>query len=161
MKRYIPTKLERIINAHYKKHGINTPTDMDIETIASVYNVELEYYYGPSFADWEDVPYGHKLIVLDKRLPKYEQRANFFHELAHILRHCGRQDELPAMFVQLQENQAAQFQLAAALPSFMLKSYDPLPYTISEEFCLPISLVKKRLEQIYSRIISSVRATLQ
>jgi len=97
--------------------------------------------------------------VIDSRKPEPERRAIFFHELTHPLRHCGRQEHLHELFVELQEIQAAQFQLAAAIPSFMLGSYRDAPPAnigkiIAEDFCLPLTLVMRRLEQIRNRMMN-------
>jgi len=158
MNRYKPTDLERIINAHYQSHGIYNAASMCIERIAESFGIDVEYYDGPSLADWQDGPGGYRLILLDKRLAEPERRAEFFHELTHPLRHCGSQEDLPDSFVELQEIQAGQFQLAAALPVYMLHDFPNVLATdygkaIAEEFCLPLTLVMRRLEQIHNRIL--------
>jgi len=158
MERYKPTDLELLINSHYQRHGIVSPSDMCIERIAASFDVEVAYYHGRSIAEWQDGHDGYRLILLDKRLPEPDLRAEFFHELTHPLRHCGRQDDLPDAFVELQEIQAGQFQLAAALPVFMLHDFPGVPAenygkAVAEEFRLPLTLVMRRLEQIHNRII--------
>lgn len=157
---YKPTDLEQWINMHYRQHGIFQASNMDIELIAESFGIELHIYAGPSFADWRDDSEGYRLIALDKRQPERERRAEFFHELTHPLRHCGRQNDLPEPFVELQEIQAAKFQLAAALPVYMLRGLPEAPpgsygKMIAEEFQLPLTLVMRRLEQIHARILDS------
>lgn len=142
-------------------HGICCAADMDIETIGESFGIEVHTYDGPSFADWQDGEDGFRVIVLNQQLPEHERRADFFHELTHPLRHCGHQSYLPVPFVELQEYQAAVFQLAAAMPVYMLWEFQQLqtPHSkeLAEEFRLPVKLVKKRIEQIRDRIIDLER----
>lgn len=163
MQRYYPTDLEQHLNRHYQRQGIISPADLCVEMIAASFGIDLELHNGPSFADWEDRPGGYRLIVLDKRLPEPERRAQFFHELAHPLRHCGRQDDMPELFAELQEIQAGQFQLAAALPVYLIQQVEASPdhfgKALAEEFRLPITLIMRRLEQIHARIMD--RETLK
>ncbi|WP_063564871.1 hypothetical protein [Paenibacillus sp. O199] len=71
-----------------------------------------------------------------------QQRADFFHELAHIVRHEGHQDELPGLFVDLQEY-TVNLRLIASMPFYLLPT--TLEMTESEyigllakEFRVPI-----------------------
>jgi len=94
----------------------------------------------------------YKAIILDSRLKPFEQREQFFHELCHILKHVGHQSMLPKAFRELQEWDANNFTMYAALPYFMVKQYDfEDPYLIQHlaiDFKVSEDLCKKRIEQI-------------
>lgn len=91
-------------------------------------------------------------IVLDSRCKPDEQREQFFHELCHILRHVGHQSIMPEAFRELQEWDANNFTMYAALPYFMVKQYDfedpYLIHNLATDFKITESLCKKRIKQI-------------
>jgi Zn-dependent peptidase ImmA (M78 family) len=132
---------------------------MDLEHIASIYDIDVRTYTGPNFAEWHEEEY--RFIFLNAYLRPEQKREAFFHELCHPLKHVGRQDSgvLPPAFVELQEMQAGVFQLYAAMPYYMLEEFKNDYYSqtslekgLAEEFCIPESLVRKRLIQIQNRI---------
>ncbi|PRA05779.1 hypothetical protein CQ043_12510 [Paenibacillus sp. MYb63] len=138
----------------YQVFGINHPHELDIDLIASIWGADIIYYNGKPKSHWED--WG-SVIFLNKDTSLIQQRADFFHELAHIVRHEGHQDELPKLFVDLQEIQASNFRLMASMPFYLLPT--PLDMTwaeyiglLSEEFRVPIELAADRAEQIASRL---------
>lgn len=138
MKLYKPTDLEKFITKKYKDNGIIYPFDLEIERIADIFEVEVKYYNGKPFAQWEDKIYS--FIFLNIEMSKEQQREVFFHELCHPFQHAGNQRKMPELFKALQETQAGQFQLYAAMPIFLLdefstiKDYPIYVKTISEEF---------------------------
>ncbi|MDF2923165.1 MAG: ImmA/IrrE family metallo-endopeptidase [Paenibacillaceae bacterium] len=156
---YKPCQLEQWINDAYLAEGIYSPEDLDMERVAGIFDTDVIYYLGPSFADWREG--GYSVIFLDRTLQKEELRAVFFHELCHPVRHVGNQAELPQLFTDLQEVQAGLFQLYASLPFYMIHSYaEQLADTnmapmLAYEFQLPVELVERRLQQIVSRIRKS------
>jgi Zn-dependent peptidase ImmA (M78 family) len=153
---YKPTQLEEWISKKYQEAGILYAADMDLDRIADIFGIEVHYYDGRSFADWRDGEYA--FILLNGYLTPEQRREQFFHELCHPLRHAGCQGHLPDSFVELQEIQAAHFQLYAAIPAYMLEEYkdlagrDTFVKILAEEFVLPPQFVLRRLEQINRRI---------
>ncbi|WP_236611096.1 ImmA/IrrE family metallo-endopeptidase [Halalkalibacterium ligniniphilum] len=65
-----------------------------------------------------------KLIAVNSTLEKEVQREQFYHELAHILRHARRQIMMPKAFRELQEWDANNFTRYAALPLHMLREFN-------------------------------------
>lgn len=152
---YKATEMEIWINEKYKNSGILRATDMDLDIIASIFNIDIVYYDGPSFADWSD---RSAVIFLNKKLSSEKAREIFFHELCHPLRHVGNQVNMPTGLKQLQEVQAGLFQLYAAIPAYMLEEFREISYydtyvkCVAEAFDLTLTFVKKRLQQINQRI---------
>ncbi|MFD0825806.1 ImmA/IrrE family metallo-endopeptidase [Neobacillus sp. M.A.Huq-85] len=156
---YILTDTERKIEKMYRERSILTPSDLDIRNVASLFNMELSFSEGPQRAIWDEE---FTVIFLNRDQAEEKQREVFFHELAHPLLHCGDQTKMSfKSFRELQENQANQFQLYAAIPFFMLKDLELPPYEyqmvqlIQNVFKVTGDLAKKRLEQIKRRIIQS------
>ena len=153
---YKQSGLEEWINQSYQNNGIHYSSDMDIDHIASIFNVTICKTRGESRAIWDDE---FAVIMLNSSFEEPERRAAFFHELCHPLRHIGSQHHIPESLMKLQEIQAAHFQLYAALPVYMLAEYKDINHrptyikVISEEFKLPITFVQKRIDQIERRII--------
>ena len=157
---YKQTDLEKWINKLYRDNGMHYASDMDIDVIASIFDVEVYTYEGKCLADWEDHPdgYSNAIILLHAYLTEQEKRERFFHELCHPLKHIGSQDQIPTLLRELQEIQAAHFQLYAAIPIYMLEEFNGMSSrqvyieAISLEFKLPTRFVEKRVNQIERRI---------
>jgi len=149
---YMESEVERWIAEHYQNNSILTPTDIDIDVIASNFGIDIVYYNGHSFSGNES-----DVIFLNKNLSSPEMREIFFHELCHVLRHAGDQRRMPQLFMDLQEFQALQFQLYAAIPLYMIKDIPPqrswITYyqLIAYKFVVPLWLAKRRIEQIITR----------
>lgn len=156
---YKPSIVESWISSIYQQHDINHPNDLTISNISRIFNIDVLIYDGPVFAEWEDNVYS--FIFLNNTKSEVEQRADFFHELCHPLRHVGHQDKLPKLFRDLQENQAQHFQLVAAMPIYLFKQVPPSLYFenyinhLCYSFQLPKKLVQKRLHQIINNIQSN------
>ncbi|MGG1554568.1 ImmA/IrrE family metallo-endopeptidase [Paenibacillus ferrarius] len=153
--RYKPTELEKWLEREYRSIGIEYASDMDLDLIASIFDVEIRTYAGPSFAEWKEDEYS--FIFLNGYLDQKQRREVFFHELCHPLQHVGQQEIMPTSFIELQEIQAKNFQHYAAMPSYLLeefKSVSPslLVKILAEEFHLTERFVQHRLEQIQKRI---------
>jgi hypothetical protein len=152
---YKPTELELRINYHYQENGLIYAADMNLERIAAIFNIEIKYYEGPNFAHWKEEEYS--FIFINAFLCEQQRREVFFHELSHPLMHYGDQGSMHDLFKELQEIQAGHFQLYASMPIYMVQEFAGLPSSqlekvLSEEFCLPLTLVKTRIEQIDNRI---------
>ncbi|MEN2765794.1 ImmA/IrrE family metallo-endopeptidase [Ornithinibacillus xuwenensis] len=157
---YQKTELELMLENLYKKHAILSPSDLSIENVAKKLRINIVYMEGArEVALWDE---DDAVIFLNPNKPKTIMRKIFFHELCHPLRHYGDQAGFVDTFITLQERQANQFMLYAAMPFFMIEQLD-LP--ISEEhissllsftFDVPLQLAKKRVEQIKRRIQQSL-----
>jgi Zn-dependent peptidase ImmA (M78 family) len=152
---YRPTELEKWLEKEYRSIGIEYASDMDLDLISSIFDVEIRTYAGPSFAEWKEDEYS--FIFLNAYLNEKQRREVFFHELCHPLQHVGQQEIMPKSFIELQEIQAKNFQHYAAMPSYLLEEFitvspSLLVKVVAEEFCLTERFVQHRLEQIQKRI---------
>lgn len=153
---YKPSEIELCVSTKYREYGIHHAADMDLDRIGSIFNAYISYTGGET-----KVMYGEDndaLIFINISLDIPDQRLAFFHELCHPAMHVGDQRSLPESFVSLQESQATQFQMCAAMPAYMLEEFNPYLYQssylriLSEAFNLPLHFVKRRIEHIYGRI---------
>ncbi|WP_370222090.1 ImmA/IrrE family metallo-endopeptidase [Cytobacillus sp.] len=158
---YKPTELERKIEEMYKEKGILTSADLDIHRVAKAFNINVEYSLpeGPQNAIWDE---DDSLVFLKSDASEENQRETFFHEFGHTALHCGDQFNMPNKpFRELQEFQANQFQMYAAIPFFMLKDLELPKYEyqivlmIQNTFKVSSKLARKRFEQIKQRIFQS------
>lgn len=121
-----------------------TPNDLTIDAASEIFKVDVNFYEGPVFAEWEDGVFA--LIFLDKNKSEIEQNNDFFHELCHPLRHCGRQDQLClSCFKSCKRLQAAKFQLVAAMPMYLIQQVPTQRYwehyinILAHEFRQPVA----------------------
>ncbi|AZN43390.1 ImmA/IrrE family metallo-endopeptidase [Paenibacillus albus] len=154
---YRETDLEKWINHAYQENSIHYASDMDLDRIAAIWDVEIRTYTGPSFAEWKEEDYS--FIFLNGYLSEEHRREVFFHELSHPLQHAGCQDGgMTLLFRELQETQAGLFQLYASMPFYMLEEFKAIQdrsyylKVLSEEFVLPLRIVERRIDQIQRRI---------
>lgn len=158
LKLYKPSDLEVWISEKYRANRIYSTGDLTIENVASIFDIEISLYDGPTFAQWEED--GYSFMFFNKYMSEEMRRTMFFHELCHPLRHVGIQDQrlMPQPFQRLQEAQASQFQLFSAMPAYMLEEFTPTYdwsnyiRTLAEAFKLPINFVEQRVQQIMGRI---------
>lgn len=152
LKHYTMNDVEAFITKTYKQHEILSPHDLDLERIASIWAIRLRYTSASrAFSQYDSRIY---YIFLPSQIPNVDQRAAFFHELCHVLRHAGNQRSMPKTFLRLQECQAEQFVIFASMPYFMIRDYlYERPSIIAETFQMPIKYVHKRLAYIKNRII--------
>ncbi|MEJ8548373.1 ImmA/IrrE family metallo-endopeptidase [Brevibacillus borstelensis] len=155
---YRQTDLERWLSRVYAEVGINHSSDLQEGPLAEMLGIELYYRPCPSMR-YESGNY--RCITVNSTLPRPVQREHFFHELGHILRgHTGKQHQMNPAFRQLQEAQAEQFVLYAAMPFFLLaplllSHHDwAASSVLSQEFGVTRELADKRVAQIKRRIIS-------
>lgn len=159
-KLYRPSDLEQSIAMKYKECGVNHPSDLCIESIADIFEIELRTYEGKPFVYWDENFFA--FIFLSASLDRIQMREVFFHELSHPIQHIGNQTKMPLLMKQLQENQAKQFELYAAMPFYLLEpffethtqDYSYFVGILSEEFKLSIPFIQRRLDQIQLRIIT-------
>lgn len=150
---YWETPLEQWITCAYQQKGIYYVQDLDIDRIASSFNIDLIYYKGRTAAD-----NNLGVIFLNNDRDIASMKVSFFHELGHVLRHAGDQRRMADLFRQQQEYDASAFMLYAAIPFYMLKEL-PLPRNIreaisyiSKEFDVPTEIAEKRLNQVRQRL---------
>ncbi|OMD64627.1 hypothetical protein BSK62_16790 [Paenibacillus odorifer] len=153
---YFKTPLEQWIEEQYRSNGVFTPNDLDIDKIALSFGVDIVYYDKTTFSENEE-----RVIFIDNRNDRTEQRKVFFHELCHVIRHSGDQRWMPDLFREAQEIDANRFALYATIPFFMLEQIT-LPIHRSEaisllalEFHAYPELIELRLKQVEDRISDS------
>jgi Zn-dependent peptidase ImmA (M78 family) len=154
---YEKTSLESWLEKLYIEKGIFSPEDLDIEHIAKSFGFKIIFMNGaPERAIWDE---NDAIIFLKPNQETEILRAKFFHELCHPLRHYGDQTTMNTKtFRELQEIQANQFQLYAAIPFYMLNVLEPVKYEdelisqIQYVFKVSEDFAKRRLEQIKRRI---------
>lgn len=151
---YNETVLEQWIYQYFRSNNVVTPTDLDIEVIAAIFEIDLEYVNCKSFSDNEEM-----VIFLDRREDPIVTRMIFFHELCHVLRHAGDQRRMPELFKNAQEAEADHFVLYAAMPFYMISQMslperrnEAIAY-IASEFRVTTEIAEKRIDQIYRRIL--------
>ncbi|PWW06280.1 uncharacterized protein DUF955 [Paenibacillus cellulosilyticus] len=155
---YRENDLERWISKKYQAAGIFNATDLGIDRVAPIYEVEVKIYEGPSFAQWHEGEYC--FMFLNNQMPLKKMREHFFHELCHPVRHVGLQNDpcMSPLFRQLQETQAEAFQLYASMPAYLLEEFTPYATQsnflriLTESFLLPYKLVERRITQMLHRI---------
>jgi Zn-dependent peptidase ImmA (M78 family) len=154
---YRPTDLELWIGSRYEKNGIHYPGDLDdLDAIATLFGAHVAYTQGSTKTLFDDEGFG--MIFLNIHMDSAEQRLAFFHELAHPALHSGDQRRLPPAFVDLQESQAAHFQLYSAIPYHILNELQHLrhqphfPRLIAGAFGVPLSFAETRLTRMAARM---------
>jgi len=140
------------VTKFYKRLRIYHPKEINEEYICRQLRIFLKRKTAP--ASYEVVG-RYQGINIDSRAAPDEQRIMFFHELCHILRHCGNQLLMPEMFRQLQEFDANNFARIAAIPNHMLNidfnSIDIVAQMV-EIFHVPSKIYEDRIYQIKSRV---------
>jgi hypothetical protein len=149
---YLTSALEDWVTSFYTRLRILQPTQIKIEYIARMNDIFIHYKQIPAF---HEVIGRYRGISLDSRETNEVQREMFFHELCHILRHCGVQSMMPAVFREMQERDARHFTRYAAIPYHMIQFIDIKdPYVIDQmvdKFKVTPDLCQERLEQICNR----------
>lgn len=154
-KNYQMTILEEFVEELFEEHGIIEPRQLTIQELSSRLNVWV-YFEEVTSRAFEAAP-GMYSMFLNSRIPKSQQRLDFFHELCHLLRHAGNQVILPESFTRMQEIEAERFVLYATMP-FTMISQLKLPdrrnsaiHSLAENFNVPFDLAEQRLDQIQRR----------
>lgn len=147
---YKPFEVEKWVSNYYYKQGIVQPSDIDEKAIARSLGIFLSYKEQRSYS-YEEGRF--RMINVDSRLNQEQKREQFFHELCHLLRHCGYQILMPKAFRELQEFDSKRFTRYAAIPFGMLSLIDlKSPYAVQEmsiTFNVSEDLCRERLEGIH------------
>ncbi|QDP40796.1 ImmA/IrrE family metallo-endopeptidase [Radiobacillus deserti] len=151
---YPTTALEDWVTNFYIRLGITSPKQIDETVIARKLNIFLHRKERTPFYE---ICGRYKGITIDIRESREKQREDFFHELCHILRHSGIQTMMPEAFRQLQEWDANNFTMYAAIPYHMIINYDLTDkYIVNEvkdDFRVTKELCYKRLENLSRKSI--------
>jgi len=154
---YQATANEINVSNFLKNKGIIYPWDLQIENVCNIFDIDLELGEVSLALNYN----GYKMITLNKKKDEKQRQYEFFHELSHLLNHCGNQDKLPINFRYFQENQADTLALYFAIPYHMLKFLNLQSNEVireaSEMFMLPDSIVYKRLNQIKNKVLSQIK----
>ncbi|MFA9459166.1 ImmA/IrrE family metallo-endopeptidase [Halalkalibacter sp. AB-rgal2] len=131
-----------------KEKKIYTIEELSIENLSEVFKVDILYHERKSNCLYDE---DFAVIYLDSRLPYYEQRLMFFHELAHVISHEGSQDKLEKEFIDLQEAQANRLALYLSMPRYL---FEPLAINyqsvekLHDLFELPHHAIVQRIASI-------------
>jgi Zn-dependent peptidase ImmA (M78 family) len=156
---YKLTEMERWIESLYKSMGILSPSNLTIDNLSKIFNIEVCYIQeAPQRAIWKEDE--DPMIFLKPYQSEIKKREVFFHEFGHPLLHFGEQRDMNfGLLKQLQEYQANQFQLYASMPFYMFKELD-IPKTehlfinlVKDTFNISERLARKRVEQINRRML--------
>lgn len=129
----------------YFNRGIIYPEDLNIDNVASAFNISL-------FKNWDvDVHVKSKDIdiIMLRASDIYTMNETFFHEFAHVLRHGHT--HINYSYRQYCEGQANTLMYELAVPSFMITDpcidykYIQRKFNVSEKFAL------KRIEQLKNK----------
>lgn len=147
---YRPFPLEEKVMKMYKNMNIYKPEDIDIRKIANYFRIHLKFSANRSYSFQNE---NFMIININKSLNKMKQREVFFHELCHLLRHCGNQyKNMPKAFRELQEWDAEHFTRYAAIPFHMLNYINwTTPCIVNEMsniFNISNSICKERIFHI-------------
>lgn len=156
---YHPTPFEQWTESTWSNAGIDSLAQMNIDEVASRFNVWVHYLPEPSRA----LEYmGMRSVLIDKRLSAVRRWEDFLHELCHVLRHAGNQTTMPKAYCEWQEAEANRFVLYAAMPFTLLGKLsipdrlDVATRFLAGHFGVTTELARQRLEQIQRRIFSAI-----
>ncbi|GIO84596.1 hypothetical protein J25TS5_15280 [Paenibacillus faecis] len=157
---YQMTILEEFVESTYKQVDVTSPHQINVKELAQRLNVWV--HYKPVGSRALEATNGMYSMFLDDRLPLDQQRLDFLHELCHLLRHAGNQMIMPESFTRMQELEAEQFVLYAAMPFSMISRLDlpdrsslAIPF-LAETFNVPVELAEKRLDQLQRRTLQGI-----
>lgn len=153
---YCTSPLEEWVKNFYTRNHILKPKDLKPKRIARKLEIYVKLWPLPSRYD---VNGRFRCICIDNRLPLFEKRECFYHELGHILLHGGNQTMMPAALRELQEWGANNFMLYASIPYHMLgyinlnQENDKIIFDMSEMFGVTPGLCRMRLERIRCKLV--------
>ncbi|GAF65235.1 hypothetical protein BTS2_2133 [Bacillus sp. TS-2] len=159
------TWLEKSVVGIMKERGIHTISDLSMENLCDKFHIDVIYQPQTSHCIHED-DYDYALICIDNRLPFYEQRMKFFHELSHVLFHPGGDQRfLNQELTHLQEIQAERIALYTSMPRHI---FEPIIHkqhsieSLTELFEIPSSFISERILIIQNeRLRESYQQALQ
>lgn len=139
--KYTPTHFERIISDKFLKNGISTLRDMNIDTIAAAFNIEI--YYDTFTNSFVDERNGTAIIVLSKNDSVLATPKKFHHELIHILFHKGDQRSMCENMRVQQERNVDNWLPYSMMPLHMLRHFAINDDDILEEACYWFNVNRK------------------
>ncbi|MCW4358130.1 ImmA/IrrE family metallo-endopeptidase [Bacillus altitudinis] len=155
--KYMYSALEIEVKDIYSQLLLDEMNPLNIEVVARHFDISLIYKSAESKAI---SILNKKVIFIDERKNSFQQREDFCHELCHILKHTGAQNNTHYLFKQMQENQANAFMYHFAVPSFILNKidmpnsiYEAVPF-ISRRFGVSFDFAHHRLEMFYRNLIN-------
>ncbi|QQE79627.1 ImmA/IrrE family metallo-endopeptidase [Alicyclobacillus sp. SO9] len=156
LEHYIPTPLESSVVDFYRKHGIMTSQDIDLDWITDEAGIIVRELPRDSTSFSLKNKY---FIVLDSRIPLGHQRVELAHELGHVLMHAGRQDIMTMDFRAFQEFQADRFAMFALAPTFLLANSitqafnrQQLVSQLAYSFDVPETFMDARIDLLEQRL---------
>lgn len=155
---YYTTQTEDYIEKLYHSASILVPEQIDMVTIAQKFNIWLHFASFGSRAICRDhLP----SIIINNRIPPYQQWEEFAHELCHVLFHVGNQLNMPKLFLDYQETKANNFMLHFCVPTFMLRSLEfpetkkETVYLIAKSFNVSYKVAEQRLLHYENQLLAS------
>lgn len=153
--KYRPVFEEIFLSDILEKKGINHIWDMNIETLAKAFNINVRYSSGGTCM----LKKGKKAIItLNKSIDEQEQYEEFLHELGHYILETASfllMDQDQWKRVELKVDHVLQY---LAMPLFLLDTIIKLETVeaVSEYFFISYELARKRMESIRNRLIMEV-----
>lgn len=158
LEHYRPTPLESFVVDFYRKRGIRSPQDIDLEMLAYEAGIWIHYADAPTTHYEIDDGKAYSIVV-DNGQPWEQQRVELAHELGHCLLHVGRQDLMPIDFRVRQEWQADRFAAYALAPTFMIancwvdtSSRERMVSQLAYQFDVPEPFMDARLRLLEERL---------
>lgn len=159
--KYLLTPLEEDIKKLYKILHIEYPYEMDMWNIAGDLDIWIQFHEHES--EMVKRRGGLYTLFLNEDLSIQEEWQDFGHELAHVIKHVGKQDEMQFLFRQLQENQANSFMYHFCVPTFMLLNMNISNYhniidgidIVAENFNVTKEFAKRRLEMFRDQMLQA------
>lgn len=130
------------IKEMYYERGIKTPEDLNIDNVATAFNVAL-------FKNWDvdvRVKSNNIDIIMLREHDLHTLNEKFFHELAHVLRHGHT--HINEHYRKYCEGQANKLMYELAIPEFMIDELDIDYKELSRKFKVSEAFALKRVEQI-------------
>lgn len=150
-KPYDPPLVEQWVSNTFIHAGILYPDQLNPEHVAKAFGIDYSLWPGIT-CSYRDPSGKGSYIIQNNAISEAKRRQNFFHELAHVLRHAGDQRDMVESFRQMQEWDADLFAMYAAVPFHMIDFNKP--YTASslmEEFTVTEKMSLKRIRDIRAK----------
>ncbi|MDB8552192.1 ImmA/IrrE family metallo-endopeptidase [Turicibacter sanguinis] len=150
-KNYITSVSEIEIAKLYRQFGIVAPSDLTIDTLSEIFNINVYFLKTESklILDGDDV-----FIILNSRLTEREQLEDFYHELAHFLLDHRPTTTLSLFnYFEMKADNLIQY-LAIPIHMFNFIDFesDYLIHEMAGQFNISWELAYKRLENIKQKV---------
>ncbi|MFD1416253.1 ImmA/IrrE family metallo-endopeptidase [Oceanobacillus jeddahense] len=140
-------KVEKFVEALYKRLNIQNPEELSISTIAEALKIEIIYS--------ETISMRIDNFIVLPHPSNQNIWQNFGHELGHYFFHEGDQRFMHSLFIDLQENQANHFAYHFCIPTFMLHQLQiENVYDIVQHFPVEFPFALHRLEMYRNKHIT-------